>query len=61
MAETKSAMDSSSSRRQKTDGDLLYPEIEPFASGMLPVSSIHTIYFEQCGKKGGIPIIFVHG
>jgi len=39
----------------------MYPEIEPFNSGHLEVSSIHKIYYEQCGNKDGLPIVFVHG
>lgn len=39
----------------------LYPEIEPFDSGMLPVSDKHTIYYERCGNPDGLPVIFLHG
>lgn len=39
----------------------LYPEIEPFDSGMLEVSDIHTIYWERCGNPDGIPVLFLHG
>ncbi|HZH34464.1 MAG TPA: prolyl aminopeptidase, partial [Pyrinomonadaceae bacterium] len=39
----------------------LYPEIEPFDSGMLPVSDLHTIYFERCGNPDGLPVVFLHG
>lgn len=39
----------------------MYPAIEPFNSGHLEVSSVHKIYYEQCGNKNGLPIIFVHG
>lgn len=39
----------------------LYPEIEPFASGMLPVGDGHEIYFEQCGNPAGKPVVFLHG
>jgi proline iminopeptidase len=39
----------------------LYPEIEPFDSGMLEVSDIHTIYYERVGNPDGIPVIFLHG
>ncbi|XP_064647303.1 probable proline iminopeptidase [Lineus longissimus] len=39
----------------------LYPELEPFDSGMLKVSDIHQIYYEQCGKKDGKPALFLHG
>ncbi|CAN5438599.1 prolyl aminopeptidase [soil metagenome] len=39
----------------------LYPEIEPFDSGMYIVSDIHTIYYERAGNPSGIPVIFLHG
>jgi proline iminopeptidase len=39
----------------------LYPEIEPFDSGFLKVSEIHTIYYERCGNPDGIPVVFLHG
>src|SRR5687767_4997749 len=39
----------------------LYPAIEPYDSGMLPVSPIHTIYYEQSGNPHGIPAVFLHG
>jgi proline iminopeptidase len=38
-----------------------YPEIEPFDSGMLKVSDLHTIYYEQSGNPEGKPVVFVHG
>ena len=39
----------------------LYPEIEPFDSGMYIVSDIHTIYYERVGNPNGIPVVFLHG
>ena len=39
----------------------LYPEIEPYDSGMLPVSGLHTIYYEQSGNPNGKPVVFLHG
>ena len=39
----------------------LYPEIEPCASGMLPVSALHTLYYEECGNPQGKPVVFLHG
>ena len=39
----------------------LYPEIEPFDSGMLKVSDIHEIYYERVGREDGIPVVFLHG
>ncbi|MDI1241667.1 MAG: prolyl aminopeptidase [bacterium] len=39
----------------------LYPEIEPFDSGMLKISEIHEIYYERVGNPDGIPVVFLHG
>lgn len=39
----------------------LFPEIEPFESGFLPVSELHTLYYEQVGNPNGKPILFLHG
>lgn len=39
----------------------LYPEIEPFDSGMLDVGDGHRIYWERCGTKGAKPAVFLHG
>ena len=39
----------------------LYPEIEPYETGKLPVSDLHTIYYEQCGNPQGKPVVFLHG
>ena len=39
----------------------LYPELEPYDSGYLRVSSTHEIYYEQCGNPQGKPAVFVHG
>jgi proline iminopeptidase len=39
----------------------LYPAIEPFASGHLPVSGGHHVYWEQSGNPLGKPALFLHG
>jgi proline iminopeptidase len=39
----------------------MYPAIEPYRTGMLPVDSGHSLYFEECGNPSGKPVIFVHG
>jgi proline iminopeptidase len=39
----------------------LYPPIEPYDHGFLPVSSLHTLYYEQCGNPDGKPVVFLHG
>ena len=39
----------------------LFPEIEPYESGRMPLDDIHTMYWEQCGNPNGTPILFLHG
>ncbi|GMQ01281.1 hypothetical protein CsSME_00047975 [Camellia sinensis var. sinensis] len=39
----------------------LYPDIEPYSSGFLKVSDIHSIYWEQSGNPNGHPVVFLHG
>ncbi|KAH9496879.1 hypothetical protein Btru_010071 [Bulinus truncatus] len=46
---------------QKGEYRSMYPPIEPYDTGFLKVSEIHTIYYEQSGKKEGNPVVFVHG
>lgn len=43
------------------DRRTLYPEIAPFDSGMLKVSDLHTLYYEQSGNPNGKPVVFLHG
>jgi len=38
-----------------------YPEIEPFASGMLDVGDGHEIYWETVGNPAGAPAVVLHG
>lgn len=40
---------------------MFYEEVKPYNSGYLKVSDIHSIYYEECGNKEGIPIVYVHG
>jgi proline iminopeptidase len=39
----------------------LYPENEPFAFGWLPPDGGHEIYYEECGKRTGRPVVVLHG
>jgi proline iminopeptidase len=39
----------------------LYPAIEPYRTGWLPVDARHTLYFEECGNPDGKPAVFLHG
>ncbi|RSH91611.1 hypothetical protein EHS25_008980 [Saitozyma podzolica] len=38
-----------------------YPAAEPYDEGFLKVSEIHTLYYMQCGKPDGKPVLFLHG
>ncbi|DAC52394.1 MAG TPA: alpha/beta fold hydrolase, partial [Candidatus Poseidoniaceae archaeon] len=44
-----------------TIDDILYPKIEPYSTGMLPVSDLHTIFWERSGNPDGQPAIVIHG
>lgn len=39
----------------------LYPPLEPYSTGFLKVSDLHTIYWEQSGNPSGYPVVFLHG
>jgi proline iminopeptidase len=39
----------------------LYGEIEPYDSGLLKVTDVHQLYYEQCGNPKGKPVLFLHG
>lgn len=45
----------------KTYERTLYPEIEPYETGMLDVGEGHSLYWERCGTPGGKPAVFLHG
>lgn len=39
----------------------LYPDNPAFDSGSLPVSDLHSLYYEQSGNPNGKPVVFLHG
>ena len=39
----------------------LYPDIEPYAHGMLEVPGGDLVYWEVCGNPGGKPAVVLHG
>lgn len=39
----------------------LHPAIEPRQVGMLQVSPLHSMYWEESGNPAGHPAVFVHG
>ncbi len=38
-----------------------YDPIEPYDQGMLAVSPVHTLYYEQSGNPQGKAVVFLHG
>lgn len=38
-----------------------YPEIEPYASGMMDTGDGHMVYWERVGTPGAKPAVFLHG
>ncbi len=39
----------------------LFPARQPYRTGRLRVSSLHTLHFEECGNPKGKPVVFLHG
>lgn len=39
----------------------LYPDITPYRTFYLDTGSQHSVYVEESGNAGGIPVIFLHG
>jgi proline iminopeptidase len=39
----------------------LYPPIEPYRTGTLKVSEIHTMFYQEAGNPEGKPALFLHG
>lgn len=39
----------------------LYPALDPFETGWLEVGDGHRIYYEQSGRRDGLPVVFLHG
>jgi proline iminopeptidase len=40
---------------------ILYPDVEPYETGMLLVGDGHRVYWEQSGNPEGKPVVFLHG
>ena len=48
-------------RRYSRSMRTLYPEIEPYDSGMLDVGDGQQVYWETSGNPEGKPVVFLHG
>ena len=38
-----------------------FPELQPYRRGRLRVSTLHEIYYEECGNPAGKPVVVLHG
>jgi proline iminopeptidase len=43
------------------DRRTLYPDFEPYRTGMLDVGDGHSLYWELSGNPDGKPVVFLHG
>ena len=41
--------------------DDLFPPIEPYESGRIPLDELHVMAWEQVGNPEGAPVVFLHG
>ena len=41
--------------------DELFPAIEPYETGRLPLDGPHVMAWETCGNPRGVPLVFLHG
>ncbi|MEO1039745.1 MAG: prolyl aminopeptidase [Pseudomonadota bacterium] len=39
----------------------LYPALEPYRTGRLDVGEGHSLYYEECGRADGLPVVALHG
>ncbi len=39
----------------------LYPPVDPYFQGVLPVSPLHNLSYEEVGNPEGKPVVFLHG
>ena len=44
-----------------TDRRTLYPDFDPYETGMLEVGDGHSLYWELSGNPDGKPVVFLHG
>jgi proline iminopeptidase len=59
-AEDRSLTPTDAGRRVGNDA-VLYPEIEPYATGRIALDGLHTMHWETCGNPAGVPLVFLHG
>jgi hypothetical protein len=52
-AESTKTANASTPKYYSSAEEFLYPPIEPYRTGMLKVSNLHTLYYEECGNPNG--------
>lgn len=48
-------------KHNASNADPLFPETLPFRTRHLQVYPAHSLYLEQCGRRDGLPVVFLHG
>ena len=54
-------MSANDATRSPSSDASLFPEIEPYASGRIPLDAVHVMHWEACGNPKGVPLVFLHG
>jgi proline iminopeptidase len=54
-------MPANDATRSSSPDAALFPDIEPFASGRIPLDAVHVMQWETCGNPQGVPLVFLHG
>ena len=54
-------MSANDATRSPSSDTSLFPEIEPYASGRIPLDAVHVMHWETCGNPKGVPLVFLHG
>jgi proline iminopeptidase len=54
-------MPATDATRAASSDAALFPEIEPYATGRLPLDAVHVMQWEACGNRNGVPLVFLHG
>ena len=54
-------MSANDATRSASSDASLFPEIETYASGRIPLDAVHVMHWEACGNPKGVPLVFLHG
>jgi len=54
-------MPATDATRSSSSDAAVFPQIEPYASGRMPLDAVHVMQWEACGNPQGVPLVFLHG